>query len=48
LLLANFAAKLHQTLPSDGVVKNETILKGLQQTMSYFRSVGNHDSLLKV
>lgn len=47
-LLANFASKLHQTLPAEHTVKNEAILKGLQQTMSYFRSVGNHDSMLKV
>lgn len=47
-LLANFASKLHQTLPSERSVKNTAILKGLQQTMSYFRSVGNHDSMLKV
>jgi hypothetical protein len=28
-LLANFASKLHQTLPSERTVKNDTILKGL-------------------
>jgi len=29
-LLANFASKLHQSLPSERTVKNEAILKGLQ------------------
>ena len=47
-VLANFASKLHQTLPRESKASSETIIKGLIQTMSYFRSLGNHKSLLKV
>jgi hypothetical protein len=45
-ILANFASKLHHTLPKS--FDNNTVMKGLQQTMSYYRSTGNHKSNLKV
>ncbi|CDW84477.1 UNKNOWN [Stylonychia lemnae] len=47
-LLANFANKLHHSYPKTRTVKTEDILKGLQQTMNYYRSVGHDKSLLKV
>lgn len=47
-LLSNFASKLHQAIPQQEKVDNATIMKSVEQTMSYFRSVGNHNTLLKV
>lgn len=47
-LLANFANKLHHSIPQSETVKTEDIMKGLQQTMIYYRSVGNDKTLLKV
>lgn len=47
-LLANFASKLHLTLPKDRKVTSDDIIKGFEHTMSYYRSTGNHKSMLKV
>lgn len=37
-MLANFASKLHQTLPKHHHFTAATILQGLSHTLSYFRS----------
>lgn len=47
-LLANFANKFHKTLPRKENVSNEEILKGLYQTIAYYRALGNDRSILKV
>jgi hypothetical protein len=47
-LLANFANKFHHSLPQTDEMKSEDIIKSLQQTIQYYRSVGKSKSLLKV
>eukprot|EP00347_Sterkiella_histriomuscorum_P008713 403344037 len=47
-LLANFANKIHHSIPQSQTVKTEDIIKGLNQTMNYYRSVGDDKSILRV
>ena len=47
-LLANFANKLHRSIPQSETVKTNDIIKGLNQTLNYYRSVGNDKSLMRV
>jgi hypothetical protein len=39
--LANFASKLHHTLPHSKPFTNDDILVGLQKTMAYYRTTKN-------
>jgi len=47
-LLANFASKFHQALPKNNAMTNLEIVSGLQQTMSYYRSLTNNLTTLTV
>ena len=47
-LLANFTNKLHHTLPEKATVNKDEIIKGLYQTMGYFRSISHEQNLMKV
>jgi len=47
-LLSNFASKVHQSLPNTEMVKSKDIIKGIYETMSYYRSLGTDKSLFKV
>ena len=39
--MANFASKLHHTLPQERLFNQKDIIKGLMQTMSYYRATTN-------
>ena len=39
--MANFASKLHHTLPQERLFNQKDIIKGLMQTMSYYRATSN-------
>ena len=47
-LLANFANKFHMSLPSSHIVSRQDLVRGLYQTMAYYRSIGHDKTLLKV